>query len=39
MAGTDKSHILSATMYFVDYSQKPEFDEAWKNGYQNDMYQ
>ncbi|MEA5083467.1 MAG: RidA family protein [Lachnospiraceae bacterium] len=30
MAGTDKTRILSATLYFADYSKKPEFDEAWK---------
>ena len=30
MAGTDKSRILSATLYFADYSQKPEFDAAWE---------
>lgn len=30
MAGTDKRYILSATLYFADYSQKPEFDEAWQ---------
>jgi len=31
MAGTDNSRILSATIYFADYSDKPEFDSAWEN--------
>jgi enamine deaminase RidA (YjgF/YER057c/UK114 family) len=27
--GSDKSHILSATVYVTDMALKPEMDEAW----------
>jgi len=30
MAGTDKTHLLSATIYLTDLSQKSEMDKAWK---------
>ncbi len=30
MAGTDKSKILTATVYITDMSQKPKMNEAWK---------
>jgi enamine deaminase RidA (YjgF/YER057c/UK114 family) len=29
LAGTDKSHLLSATVYVSDMRQKPQMDEAW----------
>jgi len=29
-AGTDKSRILSATVYLADISKKDEMNEAWK---------
>lgn len=30
MAGTDKRHILSATVYILNDSQKAEFNAAWQ---------
>jgi enamine deaminase RidA (YjgF/YER057c/UK114 family) len=29
LAGTDKSRLLSATVYVSDMRQKPQMDEAW----------
>lgn len=29
-AGTDKSHLLSATIFLTDLNRKPEMDVAWK---------
>jgi enamine deaminase RidA (YjgF/YER057c/UK114 family) len=29
-AGTDKTRLLSATVYLTDLSRKPEMDKVWK---------
>ena len=29
-AGTDKSRLLSVTIFITDFAQKPEMDVAWK---------
>jgi enamine deaminase RidA (YjgF/YER057c/UK114 family) len=29
LAGSDKSHLLSATVYITDMSRKPEMNRAW----------
>jgi enamine deaminase RidA (YjgF/YER057c/UK114 family) len=29
-AGTDKTHLLSATIFLTDLSRKSEMDRAWK---------
>jgi enamine deaminase RidA (YjgF/YER057c/UK114 family) len=29
--GSDKEHLLSATIYVTDMGLKPEFNEAWKS--------